>query len=79
MNEIRAQLLAALAILADAGTAADAMLLAAETSAAGAPTVDEQPVMTLSGISREVWEAHKAAQRAIRATYHYEKLGSGAA
>ena len=79
MNEIRAQLLEAFALLGSAGKAADEMLIAAETSAAGAANVDEQPVMTLSGISREAWEAHKAAQRAIRATYHYEKLASGAA
>lgn len=76
MPTIRQQLLAALASLAAAGQEIDVLLLAAETELATVATVtDEQPVQTLAALSREVWEAHKAAQGAIRATYQYEKLG----
>ncbi len=73
---LREQLLEALALLAGAGKAVDEMLIAAETSAASAATVDEQPVQTLGGLSREVWDAHKSVQRAIRATHQADAVNA---
>lgn len=75
MTEIRGELLHVLQSLATAGAAVDALLIKTEAAqAAEARVVDEQPVQTLGGLSREIWTAHQAVQRAIRTTHQYERL-----
>jgi len=79
MTEIREHLLEALKQLADVGQRADALLLNAETAMAGvAQVADEQPTQLLGVLSREVWDGHRAVQRAIRATHQLEQITTDA-